>query len=325
MQEFAVAGLPAEGRISIAYQESEVRLSGGETATLRAPAYSIADPAAPPHPRMALSPRVAPPMIGLGLLEAVHFADVAALADPDDRDGDGISGRVRIVRDADGREVPGRFGWKAAVSSIRRQSAMAFSADIGISTPEFPDPYGECGAVQAECRKMPVGARADLGEFEAPEAALSLVVHYSSHLAVPARRDSGSANVLNGKRVFHAAGCAQCHNPKFVTRRDAPRPAHRFQLVWPYTDLLLHDMGPGLSDNRPEAGASGAEWRTPPLWGIGLTKIVSGRSFFLHDGRARNLLEAILWHGGEAESAKRKTIEMPPSERADLIRFLESL
>ena len=326
LQEFAVPGLRAEGRISIVYEEREIRLGGGETATLRAPSYSIANPLAPLHSHMALSPRVAPPMIGLGLLEAVHPADILAGADPEDENGDGISGRAREVRSGETGEVSvGRFGWKAAAPSIRTQTARAFSTDIGISTPEFPDPFGECAPAQEECRKMPHGAQEDLGGFEAPESALSLVVHYSAHLAVPARRDSADANVLNGKRIFHAAGCAQCHRPKFVTRRDAARPEHRFQLIWPHTDLLLHDMGPGLADHRPEEGASGREWRTPPLWGIGLTRTVGGHSLFLHDGRARNLLEAILWHGGEGEAAKNQTVQMTPAERADLIRFLESL
>ncbi|MEO0864228.1 MAG: di-heme oxidoredictase family protein, partial [Pseudomonadota bacterium] len=125
--------------------------------------------------------------------------------------------------------------------------------------------------------------------------------------------------------VFYETGCIACHTPKHVTHRLVDQPEQSFQLIWPYTDMLLHDMGPGLADNRPEARANGQEWRTPPLWGIGLTEQVSGHTYFLHDGRARNLLEAVLWHGGEAEAQKQSVITMPPPDRAALIRFLESL
>ncbi len=154
---------------------------------------------------------------------------------------------------------------------------------------------------------------------------LDLVVFYSRNLAVPARRDVDDPQVLAGKQQFYAAGCTACHRPKYVTRRLPDQPEQSFQLIWPYTDLLLHDMGNGLADNRPEGDADGREWRTPPLWGIGLTELVSGHTQFLHDGRARNLLEAILWHGGEAEAAKQRVVAMPTADREALLRFLGSL
>ena len=154
---------------------------------------------------------------------------------------------------------------------------------------------------------------------------LDLVTFYSRNLAVPARRDLGDPQVLRGKRVFYEAGCAGCHQPKFVTERLADRPEQSFQLIWPYTDLLLHDMGEGLADHRPEGAASGREWRTAPLWGIGLTETVTGQASFLHDGRARTLLEAVLWHGGEAQAARDRVVALPKAEREALIRFLESL
>ena len=154
---------------------------------------------------------------------------------------------------------------------------------------------------------------------------LDLVTFYSRNLAVPARRDPGDPQVLEGKRVFYEAGCAGCHQPKFVTDRLGDQPEQSFQLIWPYTDLLLHDMGEGLADHRPEARASGREWRTAPLWGIGLTETVTGRASFLHDGRARTLLEAVLWHGGEAQAARDTVARLPKAERDALIRFLESL
>ena len=154
---------------------------------------------------------------------------------------------------------------------------------------------------------------------------LDLVTFYSRNLAVPARRDLDDPEVLEGKRVFYEAGCAGCHRPKFVTDRLADQPEQSFQLIWPYTDLLLHDMGAGLADDRPEVRASGSEWRTAPLWGIGLTETVTGQASFLHDGRARTLMEAVLWHGGEAEAARDRVAQLPKAERDALIRFLESL
>jgi CxxC motif-containing protein (DUF1111 family) len=154
---------------------------------------------------------------------------------------------------------------------------------------------------------------------------MDLVTFYSQNLGVPARRNLDDPQVLRGKQVFYDSGCSSCHTPKFVTHRLADRPEHSFQLIWPYSDLLLHDMGEGLADNRPEARATGREWRTPPLWGIGLTQQVSDQAGYLHDGRARTLLEAVLWHGGEAQPSRDTVVELAPDDRAALIRFLESL
>ena len=327
LQEFAVPGIPAEGKMAIAYEEIPFELNGDEGVTLRRPAYSVTDLGyGAVAADVRLSPRVAPPMIGLGLLEAVHPGDIFAGADPDDADGDGISGRPSVVHDpSTGQRRLGRFGWKASTPSVREQTAKAFSADIGISTPDLPDPWGDCTAGQRECRTRPSGVQRRLGDTEAPEPVPELVSFYASNLAVPARRDVGDPEVLRGKALFHRAGCASCHTPKYVTWRDAVQPEHRFQLIWPYTDLLLHDMGEGLADHRPVGGASGQEWRTPPLWGIGLTQTVSGHTYFLHDGRARSLLEAVLWHGGEALAARHAVTAMAPADRAALLRFLESL
>ena len=328
LQNFAVPGLPAEGRIGVAYEEVPVVLNGGERASLRRPAYAIAGLGyGPMASDVMLSPRVAPPMIGLGLLESVHRADVLAGADPDDADGDGVSGRPSVVRapGAGGAARLGRFGWKASAATVREQSAKAFSADIGISNPDAPGPWGDCTEAQTACRTMPSGVQPRLGDTEAPDPVLDLVSFYASNLAVPARRAVDDPEVLRGKELFHSSGCVSCHTPKFVTRRDAARPEHRFQLIWPYTDLLLHDMGEGLADDRPVGDASGREWRTAPLWGIGLTGTVSGHTFFLHDGRARSLLEAVLWHGGEGQASRDAVVAMRPSERRALIRFLNSL
>ncbi len=327
IQDFSVAGHTAEARFDITYEEIEVSLSGGESATLRAPAYALSDYGyGAPHPELMISPRVAPQMIGLGLLNAIPAADILALADPDDLDGDDISGRAQIVMSrAYDTPMLGRFGVKAGQPSVWEQSAAAFHGDIGISSTLFPTAYGDCTAQQSACRKAPDGNTAVHDNAEIGDEGLALVTFYSSNLGVPARRDVDDPQVLRGKKIFYETGCTSCHTPKFVTHRLTDQPEQIFQLIWPYTDLLLHDMGPGLADNRPEGRANGQEWRTPPLWGIGLTETVSGHTYFLHDGRARSLLEAVLWHGGEAETQKNQVITMPPSDRSALIRFLESL
>ncbi|MEZ5714918.1 MAG: di-heme oxidoredictase family protein [Paracoccaceae bacterium] len=326
LQDFALPGIEAEYRLRIDYDEIEVALSDGETAWLRRPTYTAADLGyGPLHPQAMLSPRVAPQMIGLGLLEAIPAADILAHADPDDADGDGISGRPNIVMSREfGQPMLGRFGLKAGAPTVKQQSAGAFAGDIGISNPLYPEAWGECTEAQEACRAAPHGDGDDR-IFEIDEEGLDLVTFYSRNLAVPARRDVDDPQVLRGKEVFYGTGCVACHRPAFVTHRLRDRPAQSFQLIWPYSDLLLHDMGEGLADNRPEARASGREWRTPPLWGIGLTERVSGHSYFLHDGRARSLLEAILWHGGEAKAARDTVVDMPQDDRAALIRFLESL
>lgn len=326
LQDFATNGLPAEYRFAVTWEEESVALSGGETAMLRRPTYAAADLGyGPLAPGAMLSPRVAPPMIGLGLIEAIPAADILAHADPDDLDGDGISGRPNIVPSVEfGLPMLGRFGWKAGAPTVMQQSADAFAGDIGISTPLHPDPWGDCTALQEGCRAAPHGD-GDARGTEVDRQGLDLVTFYSRNLGVPARRDIDDPEVLRGKEIFHDTGCIACHVPKFVTARLEDGNAQSFQLVWPYSDFLLHDMGEGLADGRPEGRADGREWRTPPLWGIGLTEQVSGVESYLHDGRARTLIEAILWHGGEAQAQRDAVVAMDPADRAALIRFLESL
>ncbi|MCE0505931.1 c-type cytochrome [Roseivivax sp. GX 12232] len=326
LQDQSVAGHSGEYRLGVSWREVEVALSDGEIATLLDPSWRAEDLGyGPLAPGAMLSPRVAPPMIGLGLLEAIPAEDILALEDPDDADGDGISGRAQVVWSFEhDRPMLGRFGWKAGAPTIREQSASAFAGDIGISSPIFPDPWGDCAAEQADCRNAPHGDGDDR-VTEVDAEGLDLVTFYSRNLAVPARRDVDDGQVLRGKEVFHDVGCASCHTPKFVTHRLADQPEQSFQLIWPMTDLLLHDMGEGLADNRPEGRASGREWRTAPLWGIGMTEQVNGHTRFLHDGRARSLLEAVLWHGGEAQASRDAVVEMPKPDRDALIRYLESL
>ncbi|MGI6854274.1 di-heme oxidoredictase family protein [Mesorhizobium sp. 1B3] len=327
LQDLAVPGLAGEGRMTITYEEIPVEFGDGTAVSLRKPTYTVDAPAyGPLDPKTTLSARVTPAMIGLGLVEQVHPADILASADPDDRDGDGISGRPQIVRDPSSGELTlGRFGWKAQTATIRQQTADAFAGDIGISTPEAPKHWGDCTEAEAACRAMPTGVQERLGDVEAPPPVMDLVTFYSQNLAVPARRKTNDKSVLAGKKIFYELGCVSCHTPKFVTRRDAPNKAQAFQLIWPYSDFLLHDMGEGLADGQRVGEATGEEWRTPPLWGIGLTKTVSGHTFFLHDGRARDLAEAILWHGGEAQKARDGFAALGHADREALIRFLESL
>jgi CxxC motif-containing protein (DUF1111 family) len=328
LQDLAAPGHNAEGRMDIAWTETPVTLADGTVVTLRAPAYSIADPGYGPLAEgVMLSPRVAPQMIGLGLLEAIPADDILALEDPYDADGDGISGRAQIVPSAEfGVPMLGRFGLKAGAPTVREQSAGAFLGDMGLSTVLFPDPWGECTSAQVDCRAAPDGQEQGIRDgLEVDRESLDLITFYSRNLGVPERRRADDPLVLKGKEEFYTIGCQSCHHPKFVTHRLEGRPEQSFQLIWPYTDLLLHDMGPGLADNRPEGRATGSEWRTPPLWGIGLTEQVSGHTQFLHDGRARSLLEAILWHGGEAQAQRDAVVGLSTEERDSLLAFVGSL
>nr|WP_111300153.1 di-heme oxidoredictase family protein [Paracoccus saliphilus] len=328
LQDFAAHGLLPEGQMQVTWTEVPVGLADGTVVRLRQPDYAINNPGygSLSH-HLMMSPRVAPQMIGLGLLEAIPAADILAAEDPDDADGNGISGRAQVVMSrVHGVPMLGRFGLKAGNATVLEQSAEAFSGDMGLSTPLLPAPHGECSPSQAACLGAPDGQEPGIRDgLEVDAVSLDLVTHYARNLAVPARRNLEDPQVLRGKAVFHDLGCAACHRPKHVTHRLRDRPEHSFQLIWPYTDLLLHDMGPGLADDRPEGRADGREWRTPPLWGIGLTRAVSGHTQFLHDGRARSLLEAVLWHGGEALPARDGVVALPKDDRDALVTFLESL
>ncbi len=326
LQDFAVQGHASEYALGITYREETVTLADGTEVSLRHPTYAADNLGYGPLAEGAmLSPRVAPQMIGLGLLEAIPAADILANADPDDIDNDGISGRPNIVWSVEyDKPMLGRFGLKAGNPTIMQQSAEAFAGDIGISGPLFPAGEGECTTQQTACLAA-IHGDGDARGTEIDAEGMELVTFYSRNLGVPARRDVDNPQVLRGKQVFYNTGCTACHTPSFVTHRLVDQPEQSFQLIWPYTDMLLHDMGADLADNRPEARATGREWRTPPLWGIGLTEQVSGHTYFLHDGRARSLLEAVLWHGGEAQEQRDTVVEMSTGDREALIRFLESL
>lgn len=326
LQNFSVNGLLAEGRMTIAYTEHPVTLADGEIVRLRKPRYGVTElNYGPMHRQTMISPRVAPPMIGLGLLEMVPEVALLKYADPEDADGDGIAGKPNRVRSpAEGRAMMGRFGWKAGMPTVADQVADAFATDLGLSTHLVPASHGDCTPAQKACLSLPTGDDAR-EKVEVPRKMFDLVVFYARNLGVPAQRNPQGPAVLRGKALFAAAGCSGCHVPSFVTGSDPARPEQSAQRIFPYTDLLLHDMGEGLADERPEGEANGRQWRTPPLWGIGLTRTVSGHDMMLHDGRARGALEAILWHGGEAEAARARVQRMSRAERIDLLAFIQSL
>lgn len=322
IQPFALPGLTAEGLPRVDYEEISGTYDDGEPYTLLKPGYRIdALGFGPLAEGAVLSPRVAPIMVGLGLLEAIPESRLAALADPDDRDGDGVRGRINRVWDAEATAlVAGRFGWKAEQPTVRQQVAGAFLGDMGLTTPIFGEQA--CTEAQTECAAQPTGA--EPGAFEVDAHTLERVAVYSSLVAVPAREGFADENVLRGKALFSAVGCAACHVPSHVTGEHA-LPEVVGQTIWPYTDLLLHDLGDDLSDGRPSFEAEGVDWRTPPLWGLGRVPTVNRHNRLLHDGRARGVAEAILWHGGEASTARAGFVALSATQRADLVRFVESL
>ncbi|QHF04859.1 MULTISPECIES: di-heme oxidoredictase family protein [Pseudomonas syringae group] len=324
LQDMANPGVAPEGKVRVEYDALTVSFRDGTAVELRQPTLRITQLGyGPMHPDTHVSARIAPPMIGLGLLEAIPDDAILANADPDDKDGDGISGRANWVwDDAQQKVVMGRFGWKAGQPNLNQQNVHAFSGDMGLTTSLRR--FDDCTPAQTDCLAAPNGNGPD-GEPEVSDNILRLVEFYTRNLGVPARRNVEDAKVLAGKNLFFEAGCQQCHAPSFKTRADAAEPELANQEIRPYTDLLLHDMGEGLADNRTEFQATGREWRTPPLWGLGLTSAVNGHTQMLHDGRARNALEAILWHGGEAQAAQRQVLAFNAEQREALLAFLNSL
>jgi len=323
-QDMAVPGVAPEGKVRVTYTPVPVRFKDGTEVELRKPVLQITQLGyGPMHPDTRFSARVAPPMIGLGLLEAIPEDAILANAAAQAKDNNGISGRPNQVwDDALQKTVMGRFGWKAGQPNLNQQNVHAFSGDMGLTTSLRP--FDDCTDAQTACKQAPNGNGPD-GEPEVSGNILRLVLFYSRNLAVPARRGVNDAEVLAGKNLFFQAGCDSCHTPKYTTAANAAEPELANQVIRPYSDLLLHDMGDGLADNRTEFQASGRDWRTPPLWGIGLTQAVSGHTQFLHDGRARNLLEAVLWHGGEAQAAQQQVLSFNAEQRAALLAFLNSL
>jgi len=319
LQTFGVPRLlPAEGVVRLAWAERTVTLGDGESAALRAPVIRIEDPGyGPLGEDILLSPRLAPALVGMGLLDAVPEETIRGLAAREPVDG--IAGKPNRVWDVvAGKTAIGRFGLKANHPNLRQQIAAAFIGDIGLSTALFPQQ--NCPPVQQLCKEMMFA-----GNPEITAQRLAAMEAYLRTLAVPARRNVDDPVAARGERLFAAARCATCHVPELRTGDYPAAPLLANQVIRPYTDLLLHDMGEGLADRRPDFQAGGSEWRTAPLWGLGLTGVVNGHTALLHDGRARTPTEAILWHGGEATVSREAFRGMPKADRDALLAFLASL
>ncbi len=320
LNPFAIDGISAEGTVHIDYKDIDGTFADGETYTLHEPHYAFDQLGyGELAPDVEISPRVAPAVIGSGLLEQVPEKQILEWEDPDDRDGDGVSGRAnRVWNLATGHSALGRFGWKANQPDIAHQTAAAFSGEMGMTTTLRPEQ--NCMSEQVACKAAPTG-----GDPEISDEIFARIVQYQRTLAVPARRNLDAAGVRTGARLFVEAGCAACHRPTLNTGEVPEVPALSGQTIHPFTDLLLHDMGPGLADHRADFLATGSEWRTPPLWGLGLQHLVNGHTRLLHDGRARDVREAILWHGGEGSAARNAFLQMSREDRAALLAFLDSM
>jgi CxxC motif-containing protein (DUF1111 family) len=320
LNPLGILGVPGEGDPRVVTESVAGEYDDGTPFELQAPTYRLDALAfGAMATDVMLSPRTAPQMIGLGLLAAITEADLLSAEDADDSDDDGISGRANRVWDVASQSVQlGRFGWKANQPSLEQQNAGAFLGDIGITSDLFPEQ--NCTPTQTACESAKSG-----GAPEIDREHLADIDYYSKLLAVPARRDVNEPRVRLGEKLFGELGCAKCHTTRFVTGDLEGFPELSQQTIHPYTDLLLHDMGAALADGRPDFEADGNEWRTPPLWGIGLFLDVNGHTRYLHDGRARNLEEAILWHGGEAEPSSAAFKALDKGEREAVLSFLGSL
>ncbi len=316
LQTNAIYGTQAESGVTTTYTNQFYFFDDSTNYELQIPTYTINNSYISMPSDIMISPRLSRPVFGLGLLESITEEDILDHADEYDANSDGISGKANYVWDIQEQKlVLGRFGWKAGQPSIIQQAALAFNQDMGITNFLFPN---ENCYDQTQYDKLN-------DEYEISDSLLYAIRLYLRTLAVPARRNADDETVLKGKQIFTQARCYMCHRPMSKTKVNVAFPELSNQTIFPYTDLLLHDMGPSLADNRSDFLASGEEWRTPPLWGIGLTESVNGHTYFLHDGRARSLIEAVMWHGGEAESAKIFVKALSQADRDALIKFLESL
>lgn len=318
LNEEGIPGVPGEGVARLSWQETApVILRGGERVRLRRPLIQFAELAYGPMHKVLSSPRIGQPVYGLGLLQAVPEETLVRLAAA--RKPDGVRGRVNQVFDAaTGKTVVGRFGLKANAPNLRQQIAGAFLGDLGITSSLFPEE--NCTPVEKACQQAPSGGKPELSDKD-----LDAIEYYLANIAPPRQRNQHDPKVSQGEAAFGKMGCALCHRPQLTTAEQQRFPLTGRQSIAPYSDLLLHDMGAGLSDHRPDYGANGREWRTPPLWGIGRVAEINEHSQFLHDGRARNLQEAILWHGGEGRTARERYVNAPRELRQAVLAFLDSL
>jgi len=326
ISEFAVKDVLKEADIIIDYKYSLEMYEDGRVVELRRPIIKIDNLNYGDFNESTIfSARIAQPMIGLGLIE--HISDQSLLMNEDinDTNNDGVSGKANKVWDIENEKLAiGRFGWKAAQPSVYQQTADAFYHDMGLSNKLYSNPFN-CTSKQVECAKAISGNSEEYDDLEVSNDQLDLVTFYSSQLGVPARRSINAENVKKGKEIFFALNCNSCHVESFTTGDTGSHANLNNQIIYPYSDFLLHDMGESLSDGVSEFLAQGSEWRTPPLWGIGLTSIVSDEYGYLHDGRARTIEEAILWHGGEANEIIQNYKKLKKSEVNQLLSFINSL
>ncbi len=318
--DLAIADVNDEGDIEVAFEYIAGNYEDGTPYELRKPIYTLTNlNYGPLDPSIMLSPRVGQQMIGLGLLEAISNLTLEQLQDEMDVNGDGISGKINYVYNhIEGTTTIGKFGWKANQPNLLQQTAGAFLGDLGIKSIYFSSENHT--NLQTECLDLPDG-----GAVEIEYDDLYKTYIYCATLAVPARRNINDQSVKNGEALFRSMDCAKCHIPNLTTGNSHSLAFLNNQYIQPFTDLLVHDMGEELADHRPDFLADGKEWRTQPLWGIGLIEIVNGHTFLLHDGRARSIEEAILWHGGEAEHAKNQFKALSLQQRNELIKFIKSL
>ena len=316
IQNQAIFGIQPEGKFQVTFSQIIETLSDGTQVGLQKPNYVLYDTYIPFPSNGLISPRLATPVFGLGLLESIPEMSILANQDINDANNDGISGKANYVYDAvSGTTKLGRFGWKANTATILEQCAGAYNGDMGITSYLFPI---ETGFGQTN------GSDGFADDPEIDNQILNDVTFYCQTLGVPAPRNITNENVRRGAKLFEQLECAKCHIPKMQTGYSSIATLAN-QTIYPYTDMLLHDMGEDLADNRPDFLANGREWKTRPLWGIGLTQVVNGHTDFLHDGRAKNVTEAILWHGGEAQSSKTQFKQLTTKDRNDLLSFINSL
>ncbi|WP_445363996.1 di-heme oxidoredictase family protein [Microbulbifer sp. ANSA003] len=309
-----------EGSIQVTYSPIQGSYANGDSYTLQSPTYVVTTNEGENTSADYFSPRMPQNITGLGLLEAVDETEILEWHDPNDSNSDGISGRVSLV-DTGSTPLPqvGRFGWKATQPSLRSFSADALNNDIGVNT--ALEPNANCGIEQLECKK-----HSNHNE-ELTDSHLDDLTTYLQALGAPPRNPDliNESIVAQGEALFESINCSSCHRPEMNTNHAHPLEELRGKVIRPYTDLLLHDMGEGLADNLTISAEYNREWRTPPLWGLGVNSAVNGHSNLLHDGRARSIEEAILWHGGEAAESQQNYIDLSASERNSLLKFLQSL
>lgn len=313
----------SEAWLKLSYSPVNGQFSDGEVYQLQKPSYELTRLGYGELPEHIFpSPRFAPNIFGAGLLDAISDNDLLAQEDSKDINNDGISAKYNRVPNVKNGDIEiGRFGLKAKHPNLAQQVAAAFRDDIGITNSYFP--MESCTKKQILCQQA-----SELGghkSVEIPDKLLDLVISFNGLLGVPPARSLSQPKKQQGQKLFHQLGCVQCHIPSYTTDKNYHVPALSGQTIWPYTDLALHDMGEGLADGVYEFKATGSEWRTPPLWGIGLQKTITGQQRFLHDGRARTITEAILWHGGEAKTAQEKFKQLTKDQRQALLMFLKSI